>query len=213
MSVFLKNDYMIGNMLKYYKSLQNNKEGYTLVEMLVATALFVTVVVILIDIIILFVRDNDNDVDQRQLENDVAFVMEEAQRNFRQVFINYDHPSFSASNPVDILYMVDSNGIEGMIGLGSHPDIAPYGTDPERLYVVTLDGSPTQASPLTDATTHINRLEFFIYPNANPYELLPGVPATNYQQTIGMYIEAEDIDNTEVSVTAQTLITSRYYGR
>lgn len=191
-----------------FLSLKNNhsESGLTLVEVLVATAIFVITIVIAMDLFMIFVRNNWDEVSRKRLEDQMTFVFEFAGDEIQKSLLDY--PSFPASMPSNALYLTDENGQKSIIALGGDPAIATLGGTSDVLYTSDY----VNLSPITSESISVTKIRFYIYPSADPFDLTTGVYPNN-QPTVVMYMKAEDQDDSAINLEYQTMITARYYGR
>lgn len=180
----------------------NSQSGFTLVEMLIATAIFVVTLVLALDIFMIFVRDQFTEIQRKQVEDEMMYIFAVSTANLKQTTIDYT--AYSTLPATDALYMNDNNEPR-LIALGSHPSI---GADSQTLYLTDY----ATPSPLSGEHTVIEDVQFYIYPSSDPFDTTN--PAyTNNQPAIVMYVKASHRDHPEIVAEYQTMITSRFYGR
>lgn len=178
------------------------QSGFTLVEILIATAIFVITLVLALDIFMIVVRDQFTEIQRKQVEDEVLYIFGSMTANIDHK--NIDYSAYTSLPLTDALYMND-NGNAMLIALGSNPAIS---ADSDKMYI--LDNSTI--APLTGEHTSIDSLQFYIYPSSDPNDT-SSATYTNNQSTIVMYIKAHHWENSDITVEYQTMITSRYYGR
>lgn len=86
-----------------------NFSGFTLLEMIVATAIFVIVSTICIGIYILTMKANTKVIAMQKVQNEMRFAMEYISREIRLASIDYDYyTDFTIINPTEILALEDN---------------------------------------------------------------------------------------------------------
>ncbi len=201
MIAILKHVYITGNMPNRLTSTTSQK-GFTLVEMLVATAIFIVAIVLALDIFMIVVRDQFTEIQRKQVEDEILFIFGEMNGNLDHTNIQYT--SYTSLPATDVLYLDDGKGGTMIIALGG----VYLGGDTDKMYI--QGGSGTY--PLSGEHTSIDSLQFYVYPSSDPFDVTTGT-YTNNQPTVVMYIKAHHIEHPEISVEYQTMITSRFYVR
>ncbi len=179
----------------------HNRKGFTLVELLVAAALFATVVVIAVNIFILTLRRPLQEIDNQHVQEEISYLFEALAFQVRSNQLDYTQYT-TITNPVAELYLVDLDG----------------SSDQVRLYLssgqVWLELITTGVSyPVTTVSSNdvsIDSLQFFIYPQTDPSD--PSV-GDNYQPAVVMYVAGHSVKDPTVTFSAQTLMTFRAYVR
>lgn len=195
----LRNVYITGNMQNHST---NSQSGFTIVEMLIATAIFVVTLVLALDIFMIFVRDQFTEIQRKQVEDEMMYIFSVSTANLKHTTIDYS--AYTTLPATDALYMNDNNEPR-LIALGSHPSI---GADSQTLYMTDY----STVAPLSGEHTAIETVQYYIYPNSDPFDT-SNPSYTNNQPVIVMYIKASHRDYPEIVVEYQTMITSRFYGR
>lgn len=180
----------------------DSQSGFTLVEILIATAIFVITLVLALDIFMIVVRDQFTEIQRKQVEDEVLYIFGELTNNIDHKSIDYS--AYTSLPLTDALYMND-NGKSILIALGSNPIISG---DSDKMYFSDYSTN----APLTGEHTSIDSLQFYVYPSSDPNDT-SSATYTNNQSTVVMYIKAHHVDHAEIVVEYQTMITSRYYGR
>lgn len=188
---------------------KNSTSGFTLVEALVATAVFVIVITIALDIVLFFVKIPLEGNLGEGVQQDLNYAVEQFAYSQRNAEIDYNRYAIdpACAGPLAIgtamtaLCTVD-NGISSIAQLGIHPKT---GTN-EMLYI--NDGSAPQ--PITGNDIIITDVQFYIYPAANPYDVTTGI---HNQPAIVMVISAQSIEDDSHTYTYQTMVTTRLYER
>lgn len=178
------------------RAVSNNRNGFTVVELLVATAVFVIVVTAIVQLLFMFLRGPLQQIRQKQLEEQLTYATSEISHYIRQSKIDYTSvtgaPPYTALN----LTLADQTSVSFALS-----DSA-----------ITFTQAGTTAN-LTGSKVEIQSLQFYIYPGTDPTTTTPGVAATNNQPGIVTIITARRTDAPNITAQFQTLTTSRYYAR
>lgn len=189
----------------------NTTAGFTIIELLVAAAVFVTVITMVIDLFLLFLRSNYEQNEQEQLEQSISYVFHEVSNHLHGTgaidFSQYG----SITNPQTELYLTNLDNFETdrfFLGTGTPPN-----EEAGQIYfedTVTGDIEPVTPDPVGDI--YVDSLEFYIYPSSDPADVTTSALANN-QPAVVMRITAHVSDDSTMTATYQSLITSRYYAR
>ncbi|MFA5995105.1 MAG: prepilin-type N-terminal cleavage/methylation domain-containing protein [Patescibacteria group bacterium] len=167
-------------------------EGFTVVEMLVATAVFAIVIVTVMQLLIMFLRGPLQQIRKKQLEEQVTYATSEIARYIREgKSFNYT----AATAYTDFLTVTTVTGETHIIELSTNGNI-------------TID-----TNLLTGNNVKITNLQFYIYPNADPTVIQADGSSVNNQPAVMMVIDAQRADDPKITTHFQTLTTSRYYAR
>lgn len=193
-------------MLSKYKNPKSKiQTGFTLVEALVASAVFMVIVVMAIDLFLLFLRGPFSQIDAKHVEEQLTYIFEEFGYHIRTSTIDYSrYPSIT--NPMSELYIIDAQGQPEKVFLGDGVT-----TNLGQIYIVSDLGT----FPFTtDATTdiYVDTLEFYIYPSSDPAAVTV-TSAVNAQAAVVMFISAHSVSDPAITQAAQSLVTLRYYVR
>lgn len=190
---------------------RNRAAGFTIVELLIAAAVFVILVTLVVDLFLLFLRSSYEHAEQEQLEQSISYVMFElASHLHSDGIIDYSRYS-TITNPQTELYTMTYDALSSttiFLGTGTPPN-----EEAGQIYaedVATGLSEPLTPDPIGDI--YVDSLEFYIYPGADPYD--PTVsPTQNNQPTVLVRIKAHSAEDATMTSTYQSLITSRYYAR
>lgn len=189
----LKNGYITGNMAIK----QNNNSGFTLVEMLVAAAVFAIVMVIAVDLFVLVLRTPLQQVDTQHVQEELNYVFEQVAQTARVSQIDYN--SYAAfTNPQTDLYFKTATTTTHIYLSGGQ-------------IVESVDSGA--AVPLTTSSSSdvvISQMVVYVYPGTDPADTSSIV---NNQETVVLYLEGRSMADPSHPVSAQTMITLRYYAR
>jgi prepilin-type N-terminal cleavage/methylation domain-containing protein len=188
--------------MKYKKQ----KKGFSLMEMIVATALFLTVTTVSIGIFLSVTKANTKINAMQKVENEIRYIIEIISKKVRLGTIYYDYYdivySGNFNNPASILALSDNaNNIFYFMlnGDGSSPGIVQ----------MSLDGG-SNWSDLSTNSVIVDSLDFYILPESDPFSQ----DATTIKQPmVTLFLEAHYNrgDSSDGQIKIQTTIGSRQY--
>ncbi len=182
---------------------KGQKKGFTLVEMLVATILFLVAMTASISIFMSTVRANQKITAMQKVENEIRYIMEVISKEVRLGTIHYDdyEEAFPNGfiNPVSTLALEDNadnvsyfalNGDEGSPGIVQ----------------ISLDG--IDWSDLNTDSVFVDSLDFYLLPKENPFRR----SAYDIKQPMVIInLEAHHDQGIEGKIRIQTAVSSRQY--
>ena len=177
--------------------------GFTIVEVLVSAAVFVVVVVAIVNVILLFIKGPLNQAAEKQLQNELDYFYQQAFKEIPWSTIDYSAYPSGITNPESDLHL-----------LSETPDVVQQ---PVYVYLnatgqIMVDDSVNPAYPVTSADIVVTTLEFYIYPQTDPFDVT-GPTVVNNQPTVVLYVVAHDAEDPEIELSYQSTITSRFYIR
>lgn len=176
------------------------RKGFTLVELLVAAALFATVVVVAVNIFILTLRKPLRQIDNQHLQEEVSYVFEVMSYQLTQAQIDYSLYGGSITNPVNTLYLTFPGDEQVEISLDSGQIILANLTSSDK----------TPLSSTVNGDVEIDELVFYVYPTADPTDPANGI---DRQEAVVAYISGHSVQDVATEFAAQTFITFRSYAR
>ncbi len=197
---------------------QNNNFGFTLVELMVATGVFLVVVTMSTSIFVTVSRTQKQTQATQTLQSDVSYAFEKIARQLRFGSISYEGVLSGASSRIQI---IDTQGRRVVFTTDpvadcendSHDECIRMGVD------LNADGnvSPSEFTYLTPNSMRVRRLRFFVSPSVDPFkQVSSGVYQSNIQPRTTLVLEAEKFtsDASErQTIILQTTILSRVYER
>ncbi|MFH0819369.1 MAG: type II secretion system protein [Patescibacteria group bacterium] len=189
---------MIGKIIKKNK-------GFTLIEIVVATGIFLIIFVIISDLAITFNRNPQELIYQKKLEREVDYCMEFLAQKIRTDNIDYSayisdgqDLTSSADNPSDRLYLINQYGEHDNFYVSSN------------LYY----DNGAVGENVNSANVVFDNIYFYIYPATDPFSEASTV---NYQPRVTVSLQAhyteDGVDYNDISIILQTTISSRFYDR
>ena len=182
------------------------KRGFTLMEVLVALALFSVVVTVSTNLFLSFQRTSRKTESLEQLTASARFIMEKIAREVREGTVDYQAYVAPLATPLnqnstqDVLYLRNSaDELISFVYAGN---------------TITLNGEE-----LTGASVRVRTAQFTVIPSDNPFQFneLSGTFAADAQPRVTIFISLDnnkpedDRDYTKYDV--QTTISSRVYRR
>jgi len=183
-----------------------NKKGFTLMEMVVATALFLIAVTASIGIFLSAVKANNKVNLMQEVENEARYVIETIAKKIRLGTIYYDYYEeaygVNFENPVSILALADNADNVSYFALNG---------DGESVGIIQVDFSDSGIwSDLTSGDIIVDELSFYLIPKLDPFSQ----SAESIQQPLVIiHLEAHynNTDDTEGKIKIQTGVSSRQY--
>lgn len=175
-----------------------NRKGFTLVELLVAAALFATVVVVAVNIFILTLRKPLLQIDNQHLQEEIVYAFELLEYQLSQAKIDYTYYS-SITNPLtELYYLVDGAQMKLFLSGGQ---------------IIVEEVASGVQYPLTTTAggdIFIDDLILYAYPKTDPSNPISG---PDYQEAVVVYISGHSVNDPNTTFAAQTFITFRTYVR
>ena len=177
-----------------------HRAGFTLVEALVASAVFVIVLVAIVNVVLLFLKGPLNQVGEKEVYNEVAYFLEEALQGIPSDAVDYDAYGGTISNPeskLNLYYPQAPTAFPVEVSLSGG-----------QIWVTTPEDGTV---PYTGQDIVVTNLEFYIYPEADPLDPTNGI---HEQPMVFIRIDAEHAtDDTVETQTFQSAVTTKYYER
>ena len=194
-----------------------NQRGFTLVEILVATSIFVTATVLVTDI---FVRTNKVQRKTQGIQTtatDARFAFETIVREARLGEIDYSYYS-SGTVSVDTgeTVLALTTATQDKVRFGLRNDVCPVGST--KCLAVCLVDTCTSSNwtAITPQGVNVTKLKFYIYPDKDPFVVTGSTFNNNFQPRVTISMTTENITTDAVSkatFTMQTTVSSRVYKR
>ena len=185
-------------MKKFIPATKQSVAGFTLMEVLVATSIFIIMVLAILGIFSSVIKAQSNTLAQTRLEREAQLVMETIVKSVRSSRVDYDEyvvQGIDLANPATELILINFN--DQRISYRFNPLAVP--ADP-ILYVVN-SGIPSE---MTSDTVAVTALNFFISPETNPF--VTGVPpATQPRVTIVLSLASTQTGETARATIQQTV--------
>ena len=185
------------------------KKGFTLIEILVAMAIFLTVVLLITDIFLSVSNVQRVTLHNQKALNDLQTTMETINYYVHDSKIDYDwylengNPSLN-ENPISSLKLIDSQGRDVLIKL-----------DSESLKLI-IDSQDVVS--LTPADLNITEFNLYISPSVSPLSF--NEMSYEYESdqqafvTVGIVAQSTELNDSEQDdLRIQTTISSRIYAR
>lgn len=195
--------------------------GFTLMEMVVAVAIFVTTAIIVTDIYLATQRAQTKLVGQTKVQTDARFVMEAIAREVRMNEIDYDYIAAQGGFPVnpvdglDYLPLRNSQGNTILFARRTGADgVCEFGTS----VCLAVQRDDSEFASITPKGVSVDVIKFYIYPEENPFVIDTGswqYPSDSQPRvTIVLVTKTTASREIESSVNyLQTTVSSRQYKR
>ncbi len=175
-----------------------NRNGFSVVEMLVATAVFAVVVTAIIQLLLMFLKGPLRQMKQKQLEEQLTYATTEMSHYIREAKIDYS--TITGTGPFQSLAVITHDQTH-----------VSFSYDSSAKTIVFNQGGVT--ANLTGSKVVIQSVEFYLYPETDPTTVTVGASAVNNQPAVVMIIKAQHFDDASITSQAQVLTISRYYAR
>ncbi|MFA6474908.1 MAG: prepilin-type N-terminal cleavage/methylation domain-containing protein [Patescibacteria group bacterium] len=182
----------------------HNRKGFTLVELLVAAALFATVMAVTVNLFILALRKPLTGIDTQHVQEEMNFFLETLASQMTSAEISYSsYTIIPLVNPVNDLYLAvsDTGGVVTY-------RYFLMGGQVIRKNVATDIDTPITTSVHNDVV--IDALSFYIYPQTNPTDPTLNI---NYQPSVMILITGHSVKDASQIYKLQTFLTTRQYAR
>ena len=190
----------------------NSKAGFTLMEMLVALALFSVVVTIGSDLYLTFQKTTRRTEAIQEVLTDSRFIVERMVREIREGTIDYPAYENGISGTESALYLRNSAGERILF---AHYDCDRDGA--RECIALRINGGQSEA--LTSRRVRVQNVAFLITPAEDPFEFEAGSGqyASDIQPRVTLVVSIDNnlpSDNREyVQYAIQTTASSRVYRR
>lgn len=175
------------------------KTGFTIVELVVAAALFATIVTVAVNLFVLTLRQPLTEVDNQHLQEEIDFVFEGLASNLSDLTIDYDEYAATITNPQATLYLH-----------GDTQEVYITLVGGQIMFTNTTTGLSSPLTSLNNDDVEIDTLSFYIYPQSDPADVTNNV---NYQPAVVMRIAGHSVKQTQRTFQAQSFLTLRTYVR
>ena len=178
------------------------KNGFLLMEMIIATALFLTVTTISIGIFLSVTKANTKINAMQKVENEIRYIVEMISKEIKIGTIYYDYYDIVYSdnfdNPISILALTDNAD-----------NVSYFKLNENGVIQMSLDNG-TNWSDLSTDNIIVDSLDFYLLPDSDPFK--PGSTEVS-QPMVTLFLEAHynKGDSSDGKIRVQTTISSRQY--
>lgn len=176
----------------------SDRTGFTLMEMIVAVALFLIVITICIGIFVSSLRANRKFVRMQKVQNDIRYIIDIISKEIRLGTIDYDYYMYidGIENPVLTLALLDSSNDSVYFRVNNG--------------AVQMSFDDVDWSNLSTDNIQIESLDFYIIPSSDPFITNPD---TITQPLVLLYLYAfyDENESMDGKIKLQTAISSRQY--
>ncbi|MFA6422051.1 MAG: type II secretion system protein [Candidatus Buchananbacteria bacterium] len=175
----------------------NNKKGFTLIEMLMAVAIFAVASVIIMSTFVNAINLEQQTANYQKLQNDGRYIVEKIAKEVRGREII---PIYPGQNPTSSINFFPDE-YDSIVSIYYDPNT--------KNLIYSQDGF---ADSLNSPNVEIEELKFFILPSKDPFS---NVPISNVQPraTIYMKLKNKPAGKYAKELIIQTTISSKFYKR
>ncbi|HPA25164.1 MAG TPA: prepilin-type N-terminal cleavage/methylation domain-containing protein [bacterium] len=176
-------------MLK--KNLNLNNDGFTLVELLVSTSIFVIVALASLSIYAQTLKVSRKTLALTKVQTEAQFVMQVLAKKIRTSHLNYAYYAQPVVNPKLELALTDLLGDDYLFKIAT------------GVLTVKVNNGEEKIIPADNIV--INDLKFFINPTSNPFTTLDIPPTSHPYITVVMDVSASKAGQTANLIIQQTI--------
>ncbi len=201
------------------KSILANNKGFTLMEVVVAMALFVVAVVLLVDIFAITQKTQIKLSGRTRVQADARYVMEVIARYARNYRIDYDYIVNREGGepiPAQLTYLPLRDEADNLILFESSnsANVCPSGVSK----CLAIRRNNSALASITPAGVNINDVAFFISPRKDPFviDLAAGGYKSDNQPKVTIILISESTairEGEKETNYLQTTVSSRVYKR
>jgi prepilin-type N-terminal cleavage/methylation domain-containing protein len=183
----------------------SKRTGFSLIEVMVVMAIFLTMMLIVSDIFIGVTSKQKKTLTSQQAVTESSLKIEQIVQTVRTNMIDYSYYRGNINGPVDTLALVDDEGERFLFSQSEN-----CGDLSSRCLTLIRDGQENIISP---PRLNMDRIEFVIIPSSDPYVAGSGV---DQQPIVTMLLEGSPVNGETEDVKPlvfQTSVTSRHYER
>jgi len=190
------------------------RKAFSLIEIIIAMALFLTVVLLISDVFLGVSRTEEKTLVSTKVANDLSHSLTQLEDLVRNKTINYEKYGGSVALAQNELNLLDENGKNIVVKVAAgYPN-----AENTVLYVDYSDIDAENSYALTPNDIKITKLTFFISPEKDPYKLDPVTQlfGADEQPRITVAISAistAGVESARKQIDMQTTISLRQYGR
>jgi prepilin-type N-terminal cleavage/methylation domain-containing protein len=199
-------------MFKVFKKIKKDQRGISLMEMVVAVAVFSVVIMMAMDLYFIAQKAQRKTTAIQKVQSDARYSLEAMAREIRVDKIDYKYyvdKEIDLTSDLSTLALRDNKDESIIFAKSSDPDVC--GSDVDCLAVLINNNEPWYS--LTPNNIEVKNLKFYISPSSDPFaEDL----TINEQPRVTIVFNSQNVANRpedERSLIIQTTVSSRFYGK
>lgn len=173
-----------------------NKFGFSLLEIIVATALFSTTIISAVEIFSLVLSAQRNAIASKNLQEDIRYAFEAIAKEVRMARINNGNCATVGENKI---YDLGSSGGTELYFKNYHDECVKYSLENNRLKIER----GANAGYITPDEVKINSLKFIVHDNY-PVDQSSATMVMDVETIVGKKVDTQ-------RMLIQTTLSSRYY--
>ena len=186
-------------------------KGFTLIEMLVVMAIFMTVMLVVSDLFLTITMSQEKTLSGQKAMNDLQFNLDDLLRKIRASRLDYEAYNQPITNPVTILNLLDRDGNKFAI----KKDVVNC-KSPAISCMKMVKGFSEYV--LSTNQLDVSRLDFYIQPGVNPFKYDEALKRFGSDQMplVTIVIGGESLESNiknRRKVDLQTSVSFRNYDR
>lgn len=192
------------------------QQGFTLIEVLVATAIISTVMIVATGLMLLFFRNQKEIRSTLYMHSTARSILSTMSDRTHEMFIDY---AFYTANGINVdessfLALRNPNGKPTVFWFtGTAPDINVLICDDKLANQSCSSTVATDWYQMNPSTIHLTVGSISIFPNTSPYPLNGEIPETDRSPFIQIRMQLNTRSSNTTTSVIQTGLTPRYYVR
>ena len=187
------------------------QKGFTLIEMLVVMAIFMTVMLVVSDLFLTITTSQEKTLSGQKAMNDLQFNLDDLLRKIRASHLDYEAYNQPIANPVSSLNLIDKDGNKFSLKKDTVNCKAPAVS---CVKMITANMETVMSTNQLD----VNRLDFYIQPGVNPFKYDEALKRFGSEQMplVTIVIGGESLESAlknRRKVDLQTSVSLRNYDR
>ncbi len=217
------------NKIGRSEKMRSKRSGFTLIELMISMFIFVIFLSVVTSSYVSIVRSQRQENEVRKMYAEVRTFIQVINQEIKLNEVDYDCYAADFENAgncplasgslntgkTNLLYLSNKNGLEKtIITFDSENSTVKM----RKIYLNNRSWEPQEEQVLFSPAVKISNLDFWVFPNVNPYSNESSVylnPKTQFQPKVTVFLSAVNGKSTlpDFSMDFQTTISSRVYNR